>query len=71
VGVYRCTWVKTIADGQIPRATEQIVTGLVARGYAVREVRPAGGTLEDVFRDLTRAARDAENDEPAKAGAAA
>jgi ABC-2 type transport system ATP-binding protein len=56
VGVYRCTWVKTLADGQIPKATEQIVTSLVSRSYPVREVRSAGGSLEDVFRDLTRAA---------------
>ncbi|MGO8997741.1 MAG: ABC transporter ATP-binding protein [Polyangiaceae bacterium] len=77
VGVYRCTWVKTLADAQVVRATEQIVTHLVAHGYAVREVRPSGGTLEDVFRDLTRAARDDESDAPpsappsSKSGAAA
>jgi ABC-2 type transport system ATP-binding protein len=73
VGVYRCTWVKTLADAQVVRATEQIVTHLVAHGHAVREVRPSGGTLEDVFRDLTRAARDAESDAPpsSKSGAAA
>ena len=64
VGVYRCTWVKTLADAQVPRTTEALVTQLVAQGYPVREVRPAGGTLEDVFRDLTRSARDAES-EPA------
>jgi ABC-2 type transport system ATP-binding protein len=64
VGVYRCSWVKTIADAQIARATELLVTNLIARGYAVREVRAAGGTLEDVFRDLTRSARDAEGDSP-------
>ena len=64
VGVYRCTWAKTIAEGQIPRATEAIVTSLVSYGHAVREVRAAGGTLEDVFRDLTRGARDAGTEEP-------
>jgi ABC-2 type transport system ATP-binding protein len=63
VGVYRCKWVKTLADAHVLRASEQIVTNLVARGYPVREVRPAGGTLEDVFRDLTRAARDVDGDE--------
>ncbi|HEY2517755.1 MAG TPA: ABC transporter ATP-binding protein [Polyangiaceae bacterium] len=63
VGVYRCTWAKTIADGQIARATEAIVTSLVSYGHAVREVRAAGGTLEDVFRDLTRGARDMPSEE--------
>ena len=75
VGVYRCKWAKTLADAQLAVATEQIVTNLVARGHAVREVRASGGTLEDVFRDLTRAARDAENEVaasalPANSGAA-
>ena len=66
VGVYRCTWAKTIADGQIAKATETLVTILVANGHAVREVRAAGGTLEDVFRDLTRSADAAgEGDESA------
>jgi ABC-2 type transport system ATP-binding protein len=63
VGVYRCTWGKTVADAHITRATEQIVTTLVAGGHAVREVRAAGGTLEDVFRELTRGARDASASE--------
>ncbi len=56
VGIYRCTWAKTLADAQVARATEALVGSLVAHGYPVREVRAAGGTLEDVFRDLTRAA---------------
>jgi ABC-2 type transport system ATP-binding protein len=70
VGTYRCTWVKTLADGQVTRATELVVTSLVAHGYAVREVRAAGGTLEDVFRDLTRSAedgRDADGEPPPSA----
>jgi ABC-2 type transport system ATP-binding protein len=33
---------------------ERIVAGLVTGGFAVREVKPAGGSLEDVFADLTR-----------------
>jgi ABC-2 type transport system ATP-binding protein len=62
VGVYRCTWVKTLADAHVARATEMLVSSLVVNGYPVREVRAAGGTLEDVFRELTRTARDAENE---------
>jgi ABC-2 type transport system ATP-binding protein len=76
VGVYRCKWAKTLADAQVAVATEQIVTNLVARWHAVREVRASGGTLEDVFRDLTRTAREAENEgpdsgPPSRSGAAA
>jgi ABC-2 type transport system ATP-binding protein len=71
VGVYRCTWVKSFAEGRIPLAQEQIVANLVAMGYAVREVRAAGGSLEDVFRELTRAARDAEDSAPPSAKGAA
>jgi hypothetical protein len=33
---------------------ERAVAALVAGGLAVREVRPAGGSLEDVFAELTR-----------------
>jgi ABC-2 type transport system ATP-binding protein len=75
VGTYRCTWAKSLADAEVARATEHLVTSLVTSGYSVREVRPAGGTLEDVFRDLTRSARDAEDASgdggATKAGAAA
>jgi ABC-2 type transport system ATP-binding protein len=71
VGTYRCTWAKSLADAEVARATEHLVSSLVTSGYAVREVRPAGGTLEDVFRDLTRSARDAESarGEPGEGGA--
>jgi ABC-2 type transport system ATP-binding protein len=53
----RCTFdgggVKSDAPG--PSAfVERIVLALVTGGFAVREVRPAGGSLEDVFADLTR-----------------
>jgi ABC-2 type transport system ATP-binding protein len=75
VRTYRCTWMKSLADAEVARATERLVSSLVTSGYAVREVRPAGGTLEDVFRDLTRSARDAEDARgdggASKAGAAA
>ncbi len=36
------------------RAVEACVAALVAAGLGVREVRPAGGSLEDVFASLTR-----------------
>jgi ABC-2 type transport system ATP-binding protein len=33
---------------------ERVVAALVKEGFGVREVKPAGGSLEDVFADLTR-----------------
>ena len=72
VALYRCTWVKTLADGHVARATEGVVGALVAHGHAVREVRAAGGTLEDVFRDLTRGAGEKEDEgAPSSRGTAA
>jgi ABC-2 type transport system ATP-binding protein len=38
---------------------EQVVAAIVHGGFAVREVKPAGGSLEDVFADLTRDADSA------------
>jgi ABC-2 type transport system ATP-binding protein len=40
------------ADGAA--IVERAVAALVGGGFAVREVRPAGGSLEDVFAELTR-----------------
>jgi len=54
VATYRCAWTKKISDADIARASEAIVATLVAASFAVREARAAGGSLEDVFRDLTR-----------------
>jgi ABC-2 type transport system ATP-binding protein len=49
----RCAFVgKGESDGAV--VVERAVAALVAAGVAVREVRPAGGSLEDVFADLTR-----------------
>jgi ABC-2 type transport system ATP-binding protein len=39
------------------RAVEQCVSALVARGFGIREVRPAGGSLEEVFAALTQQER--------------
>jgi ABC-2 type transport system ATP-binding protein len=36
------------------RFAERAVAALVGAGFMVREVRPAGGSLEDVFADLTK-----------------
>jgi ABC-2 type transport system ATP-binding protein len=50
-GVLRCRFEEK-ADAE--RATEAIVAALVGAGLGVREVRPTGGSLEDVFAALTR-----------------
>jgi ABC-2 type transport system ATP-binding protein len=44
------------------RAIERCVSALVEAGIGVREVRPAGGSLEDVFAALTRGEKDAAED---------
>jgi hypothetical protein len=62
----RCTW--STHDGASPASRERgrhanedgalfaegTVAALVGAGFMVREVRPAGGSLEDVFADLTK-----------------
>ncbi|HEY8041271.1 MAG TPA: ATP-binding cassette domain-containing protein [Polyangiaceae bacterium] len=50
----RATFGKKLASDERARATERCVAALVAAGAGVREVRPAGGSLEDVFAALTR-----------------
>ncbi len=42
------------AKEALARATERCVAALVAAGVGVREVQPAGGSLEDVFAALTK-----------------
>ena len=64
VATYRCAWTKKLPDAYIAKATEELVAALVTGGHAVREVRAAGGSLEDVFRDLTRGANDAAEARP-------
>jgi ABC-2 type transport system ATP-binding protein len=51
----RCAWSD---DADAARATEAIVAALVVAGVGVREVRAAGGTLEDLFAELTMGAED-------------
>jgi ABC-2 type transport system ATP-binding protein len=46
--------VTLLTDSDTAAATERCVAALVAAELGVREVRPAGGSLEDVFAALTR-----------------
>ena len=48
------TFAKKLPDAERAEVTERCVASLVAAGIGVREVRPAGGSLEDVFASLTR-----------------
>jgi ABC-2 type transport system ATP-binding protein len=50
-------WAKKATDQEIAAATERSVRELVAAGVEVREVRPVGGTLEEVFVELTHSER--------------
>ena len=79
VTTYRCAWTKKLADTDVAAATEKMIASLVALGAHVREAKPAGSSLEDVFTELTRGARSNEidgknapnvNDAPASEGAA-
>jgi ABC-2 type transport system ATP-binding protein len=59
----RATFAKKLPDAERAGATEKCVAALVAVGAGVREVRAAGGSLEDVFASLTR------EDDPVEADA--
>jgi ABC-2 type transport system ATP-binding protein len=50
----RCTWTKKLAEDAAMRSVEAAVGALVGAGIAVREVRRVGGSLEEVFAELTR-----------------
>jgi ABC-2 type transport system ATP-binding protein len=54
VATLRCTWTKKLPADSAMRAAEAAVAALVGAGIAVREVRGAGGSLEEVFAELTR-----------------
>jgi ABC-2 type transport system ATP-binding protein len=50
----RATFAKKLPDAERASATEACVAALVGAGVGVREVRAAGGSLEEVFASLTR-----------------
>jgi ABC-2 type transport system ATP-binding protein len=54
VAQLRVFFAKKLSAAERGRATEGCVAALVAAGLGVREARPAGGSLEDVFASLTR-----------------
>jgi ABC-2 type transport system ATP-binding protein len=56
----RATFGRKLSDAERTQAGERCVEALVAAGCGVREVRPAGGSLEDVFASLTRDEADEE-----------
>jgi len=58
----RVTFAKKLSADERARATERCVASVVAAGAGVREVRAAGGSLEDVFASLTREQPTAEAD---------
>jgi ABC-2 type transport system ATP-binding protein len=58
----RVAFVERLSPGERANATERCVAALVGAELGVREVRPAGGSLEDVFAALT--ASDASSEEP-------
>ena len=76
VATYRCTWARKLAEADVAGATESLVARLVEAGAHVREVRPVGSSLEEVFSELTRGqgiegGADAKPDARTDGGAAA
>ena len=63
---FQATWTKKLPDAEIEGTIEAAVSALVGAGLGVREVRPVGSSLEDVFAELTRGAPPdpAEREEP-------
>jgi ABC-2 type transport system ATP-binding protein len=63
-----CAWGKKLDVDAVAVATEAAVAAIVLAGESVREVRPIGSSLEEVFAELTRDASatgaDAEGEEP-------
>ena len=57
----RIAFGKKVPEAERDAATEACVAALVAAGAGVQEVRPAGGSLEEVFRALTGGEPDAED----------
>lgn len=55
---WRLTFEPGLGGEERARATEGAVAALVGLGLGVREVRPAGGSLEDAFAALTGDARE-------------
>ena len=50
----RVTFAKTASTEAIGLATERAVAALIAAGLPIREVKPVGSSLEEVFSELTR-----------------
>jgi ABC-2 type transport system ATP-binding protein len=61
----RATFTKKLSDPERSAASERCVAALVTAGAGVREVRPAGGSLEEVFTALTRESDGREGGEDA------
>ncbi len=50
----QAAWAKKLADADVDTTIETAVAKLVAAGLRVREVKTVGGSLEDVFTELTK-----------------
>jgi len=61
-GLLRCEikWPASASNEEMEKAVEDVVSSLVGAGIFVREVKPIGGTLEDVFAELTASEKAVE-----------
>jgi ABC-2 type transport system ATP-binding protein len=62
IASFRCALGRKLREDGRAEAIERAVAALVAAGLHVREARPAGGSLEEVFAALTKADEDADGD---------
>jgi ABC-2 type transport system ATP-binding protein len=60
IATLRCTWKENTTLEDAALGAEDAVAALVLAGVRVREVKPAGGSLEDVFAELTRPSEQRE-----------
>jgi ABC-type multidrug transport system ATPase subunit len=58
----RGTWHKKLDGDAVATGTEKAVALVVAAGESVREVRPIGSSLEEVFAELTRGHAHGDDD---------
>jgi ABC-2 type transport system ATP-binding protein len=62
ISVFRISWGKKAENDASAAATENAVAALVGAGAFIREVKPIGGSLEEVFASLTSDRRTVADD---------
>jgi ABC-2 type transport system ATP-binding protein len=66
ISVFQISWGKKAENDATAAATEKAVAALVGAGIFIREVKPIGGSLEEVFASLTSDAPAVTDAKPEK-----